>query len=49
MDFTDWKWLNESQVMIMNEEIAITAPGETDWFMVKPTEECHTGGCAEAI
>ena len=32
MDFTDWKWLNESQVMIMNGEIAITAPGKTDWF-----------------
>ena len=32
MDFKEWKWLNESQVMTMNGEIAIAAPAETDWF-----------------
>lgn len=32
MDFTNWKWLNESQVMICNDELTIYAPGMTDWF-----------------
>lgn len=32
MNYSDWKWLNESSVMMMNGELAITAPAETDWF-----------------
>ena len=32
MDFINWKWLNESQVMEANGEIAIAAPAKTDWF-----------------
>ena len=32
MDFTEWKWLNESRMIAENGEIAIAAPAETDWF-----------------
>ncbi len=32
MDFSGWKWLNESRMMLMNGELAIAAPAETDWF-----------------
>ena len=32
MDFTQWKWLNESRYITINGEIAITAPAKTDWF-----------------
>ena len=32
MNFADWKWLNESQVITVNGETAITAPAKTDWF-----------------
>ena len=32
MKFDDWKWLNESQMISGNDEIAIYAPAETDWF-----------------
>ena len=32
MDFSNWKWLNESQLIKENEEIVIAAPGHTDWF-----------------
>ena len=32
MDFINWKWLNESQVMEANGEIAFAAPAKTDWF-----------------
>ena len=32
MNFADWKWLNESRMIAENGEIAIAAPGETDWF-----------------
>ena len=32
MDFTSWKWLNESQLINKNGELVIYAPGKTDWF-----------------
>ncbi|MBQ2626766.1 MAG: DUF1349 domain-containing protein [Eubacterium sp.] len=32
MDFSNWKWLNESQCMTINGELAILAPPKTDWF-----------------
>ena len=32
MNFKEWKWLNESQMMEINGEIAIAAPPQTDWF-----------------
>lgn len=32
MDIRNWKWLNESQVMSVNGEIAMLAPARTDWF-----------------
>ena len=32
MDFSAWKWLNESQLINQNGETAIVAPGHTDWF-----------------
>jgi len=32
MDFKDWKWLNESKMIEINGELAITAPPKTDWF-----------------
>ena len=32
MEFTDWKWLNESRLIEANGEVAIVAPGFTDWF-----------------
>ncbi len=32
MNFDEWKWLNESQVMIAGDELAIQAPARTDWF-----------------
>ncbi len=32
MDLSNWKWLNESQIMMVNGETAIAAPAKTDWF-----------------
>lgn len=32
MDYTDWKWLNESRVTTSGDEVLIYAPGHTDWF-----------------
>ena len=32
MNFSDWKWLNESKAIIENGEVAIQAPAYTDWF-----------------
>ncbi len=32
IDFTEWKWLNESRMMAVNGEIAMLAPARTDWF-----------------
>ncbi len=32
MDFSNWKWLNESSIEINEDEISIYAPGHTDWF-----------------
>lgn len=32
MDFTAWKWLNESSINITGDEVEIYAPGNTDWF-----------------
>ena len=32
MDFSSWKWLNESKAVYENEEVAIQAPARTDWF-----------------
>ena len=32
MDLSQWKWLNESRALCINGEIAIVAPGNTDWF-----------------
>ncbi|MBE6752843.1 MAG: DUF1349 domain-containing protein [Ruminococcaceae bacterium] len=32
MDFSGWKWLNESNMISQNGEVAITAPALTDWF-----------------
>ncbi len=32
MDFTNWKWLNESPIIMADGDIAIVAPPHTDWF-----------------
>lgn len=32
MNMTGWKWLNESQMVNGGNEVAIYAPGHTDWF-----------------
>lgn len=32
MNMTGWKWLNESQMVNGGNEVAIFAPGHTDWF-----------------
>lgn len=32
MDYSNWKWLNESRMMEANGELAIVAPARTDWF-----------------
>ena len=32
MNISDWKWLNESQMICEGDEAAIRAPGYTDWF-----------------
>ncbi len=32
MNYSRWGWLNESQMMEVNGEIAIIAPAGTDWF-----------------
>lgn len=32
MNRTGWKWLNESQMVNGGNEVAIYAPGHTDWF-----------------
>lgn len=32
MDFTNWKWLNESRMTQSGDEITLTAPPQTDWF-----------------
>lgn len=32
MDFTNWKWLNESKMVCAGDELAIVAPEYTDWF-----------------
>ena len=32
MDFTNWKWLNESPIIMADGDIAIVAPPRTDWF-----------------
>lgn len=32
VDFTEWKWLNESRMVTVNGEIAILSPANTDWF-----------------
>lgn len=32
MDFTSWKWRNESRAVYENGEVAIQAPAKTDWF-----------------
>lgn len=32
MNFSDWKWLNESSMICEGGEVAICAPGYTDWF-----------------
>ena len=32
MDMTNWKWLNESQIIRDDNEVVIYAPGHTDWF-----------------
>ncbi len=32
MEFTEWKWLNESRMIEINGELAIAAPARTDWF-----------------
>ena len=32
MNFGEWRWLNESQMMEAGGEIAIMAPERTDWF-----------------
>ncbi len=32
IDFSQWKWLNESSIINENGEIVIYAPGHTDWF-----------------
>ncbi|MBR0267557.1 MAG: DUF1349 domain-containing protein [Clostridia bacterium] len=32
MNYSEWKWLNESRMIETNGELAITAPAKTDWF-----------------
>lgn len=32
MNFSDWKWLNESRIISEGGEVVIHAPGHTDWF-----------------
>lgn len=32
MNFKEWNWLNESRIIEINGEVAITAPAKTDWF-----------------
>ena len=32
MDMTNWKWLNESQIIRDDNEVVIYAPGHTDWL-----------------
>lgn len=32
MDFSNWKWLNESEIIAKEDEVVIYAPGNTDWF-----------------
>lgn len=32
INYADWKWLNESQIINAGEEIVIYAPAKTDWF-----------------
>ena len=32
MEFSNWKWLNESGAVYENGEVAIKAPAQTDWF-----------------
>ena len=32
MDMSNWKWLNESSIIMEGGEVAISAPGHTDWF-----------------
>ena len=32
MNPRQWKWLNESEALYVNDEIAIVAPANTDWF-----------------
>lgn len=32
MDFSDWKWLNESDITIADDEVVIEAGPNTDWF-----------------
>jgi len=32
MNFTGWKWLNESRIITEGNEVVIYAPGHTDWF-----------------
>ena len=32
MDYTDWKWLNESRAEASDDGIVIRAPARTDWF-----------------
>jgi len=32
MNLSNWKWLNESQIIHENDEVVIYAPGHTDWF-----------------
>lgn len=39
MDFSNWKWLNESQIITSENEVAIYAPGNTDWFRNPIPEE----------
>jgi len=33
MDFSNWKWLNESNIDIKDGSVTIDAPAETDWFV----------------
>ena len=49
MNVANWKWLNESQAMKMNGEIAIAAPARTDWFnkraeRIPPSSKRSVGG-----
>lgn len=32
MDFSNWKWLNESSMLQSKDDIVILAPENTDWF-----------------